>query len=116
MKKVIVIIAVIALVFGGYYLYQYNYNSSKVSLSSYEDIDICDNDTDCIIVPYQHCCGSTKKAINKMYLKHYEEHPEWQTFKNPIVCQMMGFCPEDTDVEKSSCQTVESAKRCRLVF
>src|SRR3989344_8379518 len=28
-----------------------------------EKISICEKDSDCIIVPYSHCCGSTKRAI-----------------------------------------------------
>src|SRR3990167_3028463 len=40
-------------------------------------LNICKSDSDCIYVPYNHCC-TTFRAINKNYLDEYNSHPEWQ--------------------------------------
>ena len=74
------------------------------------DISICVEDSDCIIVPYSDCCGSTKKAINKQYLDDYNEHPEWQVFNDPEICDLAGRCPNDSDVVSAKCEL----KRCQF--
>lgn len=74
------------------------------------DLNRCRTNNDCIIVPYQHCCGSTKKAINKKYLSDYNKNPEWQKFNKP-VCANIGMCAPDDQVKKTKCE----AGFCHLV-
>ncbi len=68
------------------------------------DINICIKDSDCIIVPYRHCCGSTKRAINKKYKKLYESTPEWQVFYGPI-CNVIGLCASDAHINTALCRS-----------
>jgi hypothetical protein len=63
----------------------------------------CVKDDDCIIVPYSHCCGSTKRAINKTEQENYQAHPEWQKFDDVSKCAVMGACVTDKDVTKARC-------------
>jgi len=63
----------------------------------------CEEDSECIIVPYSSCCGSTKKAINKDYLDEYNSHPSWQKFEDPERCALMGFCGYDSEVTSAKC-------------
>jgi hypothetical protein len=70
---------------------------------SAEMVSHCSKDSDCVLVPFQHCCGSTKKAINKRHRALYEKHPEWQKFNDPAKCAVMGMCVSDKDVTKAEC-------------
>ncbi|MBI3440681.1 MAG: hypothetical protein HY052_02565 [Proteobacteria bacterium] len=63
----------------------------------------CEQDTDCIVVPYNHCCGLKKRAINKAALSSYKAHPEWQKFDEPI-CASMGICFSDEKVTQAHCR------------
>ncbi len=85
------------------------------SMIAEEQIGVCSQDADCVIVPYQHCCGATKRAINQTYLEKYNQNPDWQVFDHPINCEMIGpvgACPSDTDVTTAECRD----GYCRLVF
>lgn len=75
----------------------------QVFASQISDISQCEKNSDCIIVPYSHCCGSTKKAIHKKFLKDYEKYPTWQKFDNPTACATIGLCAPDTDMKKTKC-------------
>lgn len=68
-----------------------------------EDIVKCAKDSDCVIVPYKHCCGSTKKAINKKFLDLYNKTPQWQKFDNQNLCAVMGACVSDEKVKEAKC-------------
>jgi|GEM_PF-6264161 len=80
-----------------------------------EKVDHCSKDSDCILVPYQHCCGSTKKAINRLHKALYEAHPEWQRFDDPGKCAVMGLCPSDSGVTKAKC-VGHPVMHCELQF
>ena len=69
-----------------------------------EEIEICKNNSDCIVVPYRHCCGLTKRAINKKYKKLYESTPEWQVFYGPI-CNVIGRCASDAHINAALCRS-----------
>lgn len=77
-----------------------------------KDLDLCVQDKDCIIVPHNHCCGSTKKAVNRDYLDIYNSHPEWQKFDDGYVCARIGICPDDSNVNSARCEDA----RCVLVY
>lgn len=82
------------------------------SATQEQDIVKCEKDSDCIIVPYRHCCGSTKKAINRNFLNLYNKTPEWQKFDNQSSCAVMGVCMSDTKVKDTKCE----AGQCQLRF
>jgi len=46
----------------------------------------CFEDADCVVVPYDHCCGATRRAIHEAYRDEYEAHPEWQACSEPEAC------------------------------
>lgn len=79
-----------------------------------EDIVKCETDSDCVVVPYRHCCGSTKKAINKKYKDLYSQKPEWQKFDNPQTCAIIGMCPNDRDINTAKCNSGTNYKYCGL--
>ncbi|TSC83505.1 MAG: hypothetical protein G01um101416_1238 [Microgenomates group bacterium Gr01-1014_16] len=68
-----------------------------------EDIVKCVKDSDCLVVPYNHCCGASKKAINKKYESLYFSKPEWQSFNDQSVCSRIGLCPPDNFVTEAIC-------------
>ena len=67
------------------------------------DIDACAVSSDCVLVPYRHCCGSTKKAIQRKYSEAYRAHPGWGKFDDPQTCAMIGICRPDADVRSADC-------------
>lgn len=71
---------------------------------SESDLNFCQRDSDCVVVPYSHCCGSTKTAINKRYLDAYNAHPEWQVFNDPATCAVIGVCRDDSNVTDAVCE------------
>lgn len=81
------------------------------SATQEQDIVKCEKDSDCIIVPYRHCCGSTKGAINKKFLDLYNKTPEWQKFDNQKSCAVMGVCMSDEKVKDAQCKSGQ----CQLV-
>lgn len=74
------------------------------------EITVCKQNSDCIVVPYSHCCGSTKKAINKKYLEIYNQNKEWQKLNNAGLCAVIGQCLSDKNVNEAKCE----AERCQL--
>jgi hypothetical protein len=80
-----------------------------------EDLGRCTDDSECIVVPYDHCCGATKRAINAAHLDEYERHPEWQVFDDPATCAVIGLCPDDTDVESAVCEGAPDG-HCVMVY
>ncbi|GEM_PF-3620779 len=50
------------------------------------DLVRCFEDADCVVVPYDHCCGATRRAIHEAHRDEYEAHPEWQAFSEPEAC------------------------------
>lgn len=75
------------------------------------DLSSCTQDAECVVVPYKHCCGSTKRAINKNQLESYNSHPEWQVFDGPD-CAAIGVCAPDANVTTAECQKGQ----CQLIF
>jgi hypothetical protein len=82
---------------------------------SQNDLSLCQQDEDCIVVPHDHCCGSTKTAINQRYLDVYNDHPEWQVFNDPATCAVIGVCPDDSGVENALCEGAPQG-HCQLDF
>lgn len=81
-----------------------------------QDLGLCEIDSDCLIVPYKHCCGTTKRAINQKWSDIYYGHPEWQKFSNPTICAVIGRCQDDSAVTKATCEPDGPVRRCRLKF
>lgn len=82
-----------------------------------DELNLCSSDSDCVVVSYNHCCGSTKRAINKEYISEYNNNPEWQKYDNPETCAMIGICAEDSDVDFAECDDLDDGtKRCQLVY
>lgn len=75
------------------------------------EITQCKKDNDCMIVPYRHCCGSTKRAINKKFLEDYNKNKSWQKFDNPQICAVAGACLSDDKVKDAKCE----AGQCQLL-
>ena len=75
-----------------------------------EGLAICEKSSDCIVVPYRHCCGSSKRAINKKHRALYESTAAWQKFDDPGKCALMGACMSDKDMTEAECL----GKRCQL--
>ena len=75
------------------------------------DIDVCEKDTDCVIVPHQHCCGTTKKAINSKYLGDYKKNPSWHKTEDGS-CAVIGQCLPNDDVKESHCAKLSNGKHC----
>lgn len=78
-----------------------------------DELDDCAVDADCIVVPYDHCCGATRRAINKAHQDAYDAHPEWQSYHEDD-CALIGACQPDDDVTEATCEP--SSGTCRLVF
>lgn len=76
------------------------------------DIAACKIDSDCVIVPHNHCCGSTKMAINKKFLTAYGKNKAWQKFDTASTCAVIGQCMSDADVTDTKCE----AGFCQLRF
>ncbi len=77
----------------------------------------CSWDEDCTIVTYDHCCGSTRRAINAAHVATYEAHPEWQVFDDPATCAVIGACPDDSAVVAAWCYRAGAAQgTCQLVW
>lgn len=74
------------------------------------ELAVCEKSSDCIVVPYRHCCGSSKRAINKKHKALYESTPAWRKFDDPSKCALMGACPPDKHMTEAECL----AKRCEL--
>src|SRR5229473_671339 len=64
--------------------------SPDAGISEPADLAVCEKNSDCIVVPYSHCCGSTRRAINRRYEVEYSKHKEWQSFNDPEQCALMG--------------------------
>lgn len=84
---------------------------------SEQELGLCTSDLDCTVVPYQHCCGSTKRAINVGYQWLYEATPEWQVYDAP-ECAMIGSCMDDSAVTVALCEFegASDVGTCQLVF
>jgi len=75
----------------------------------------CAQPTDCVVVPYQNCCGSTKRAINKNFLDLYESKPEWRKFDDPKKCAAAGACVSDKSFNAALCVKSGDQGRCQLI-
>jgi hypothetical protein len=80
-----------------------------------EELIQCKTSADCIVVPYKHCCGSSKRAINKKHKLLYESKPEWQKFTDPGKCAKIGMCVSDQHVSEAKCAG-ETILQCVLKF
>jgi hypothetical protein len=76
------------------------------------DLQRCSVDSDCVVVRYEHCCGSVKRGINKKYLQAYNAHNNWQVFDDVAVCGLMGPCKDDQRVQKARCERA----KCALIY
>src|SRR6266849_6562772 len=85
--------------------------SPDAGVSEPADLAVCEKNSDCIVVPYSHCCGSTRRAINRRYEVEYSKHKEWQSFNDPEQCALMGACPDDKHINKVRCRY----NRCELI-
>mgnify|MGYP003971964845 CR=1 FL=1 len=91
----------------GIHIYAYcskELNAKEDNSVTNKNISSCSINKDCLIVPYNHCCGSTKRAINKKYLDEYNAHPEWQKFNDVQACSIIGQCPDDSNINKTECK------------
>ena len=93
-----------------------NCNFESCPIENENNLDICKFDSDCIVVDYNHCCGASKRAINKEYLVQYDNHSEWKTFNDPEICAVIGQCALDNYVSQSICKDGATGKRCVLVY
>ena len=85
--------------------------SPDAGVSEPADLAVCEKNSDCIVVPYSHCCRSTRRAINRRYEVEYSKHKEWQSFNDPEQCALMGACPDDKHINKVRCRY----NRCELI-
>lgn len=91
------------------------YSTVDPEAISENDLAFCQRDSDCLVVPYSHCCGLTKTAINERFLDAYNNHPEWQVFNDPATCAVIGVCPDDTNVKNAVCEGAPLGV-CRLEY
>ena len=80
-------------------------NTEVEQESTVEEADLqrCAAGQDCVVVPYSHCCGATKKAINALYEQVYKDHSEWHVFADEDACAVIGMCAPDDDVTAAAC-------------
>jgi hypothetical protein len=71
----------------------------------------CCEPNDCTIVGHNHCCGQTKKAINKAYEDVYYDTSAWHLYKGED-CATIGMCPIDRHISTVTCRH----NRCELVY
>ncbi len=85
-------------------------NSPQTSAEP-RDFTVCVVDDDCVAVPYEDCCASTR-AINRSYQNEYNNHPEWQT-PAPELQKQCAFikCADETAGTIPRCVN----QRCTLV-
>ena len=76
------------------------------------DLSACSGDSDCVVVRYEHCCGSVKRGINKRHLQLYQAHNNWQVFDDNAVCGLMAPCKDDQRVTSARC----ASKKCVLIY
>lgn len=86
----------------------------QVQTGDEAEISVCSIDSDCIVVPYSHCCGLSKRSINKKFKTSYDSHPKWQNFHDSSLCSTIGRCFDDTDFNNAYCDTRGSAGTCML--
>jgi len=76
---------------------------------SHDRLDVCRQDSDCMLADYKGCCGN-KKPINKKYLGQYNKSPLWQ--KDLDNCNDV-VCPWFVDGGDLKCKVADDgAKRC----
>lgn len=118
----VILAASIIIVVISIFIYQTSNNKRQAektiddySMVKESEIDICKQNSDCIVVPYDHCCGSTKRAINKKYKTIYFTKPSWQKFIGP--CHLMGICPNDSKVTEATCENYDDNQmKCKLKY
>ena len=112
MKRRIIILFILSAIFVVYGCINQSASSTKPPVTITKAmIDICEQDSDCIVIDYDGCCSSTK-AINKKYRNEYVNHPEWQ--KDNVDCAVVE-CMELSDKQSSKClEDLNSIKRCNL--
>ncbi len=71
-------IAAIFLVGAILFLRGTNYTPMQTTPSIPQDLNMCTQESDCILVDYYDCCLPPQRAINKKYKEEYMRHPEWQ--------------------------------------
>jgi hypothetical protein len=117
----VILVASIIIIAMSIFIYMTSNNVPKtIKIEDYtnvkeSEIDICEQSSDCVVVPYDHCCGSTKRAINKKYKTLYITKPSWQKFMDS-GCHLMGICPDDSKVTEAFCEKYDNQMKCRLKF
>ena len=74
-------------------------------------ISDCCEPSDCTIVPYSHCCGLSRRAININYVDAYNAEESWQSYYGEL-CATYGMCPDDSEITTVTCKE----QRCVLVY
>ena len=112
MKPKLIVFLLLNLMFIVYGCTNQSASSTKPSVTITKAmIDICEQDSDCIVVDYDGCCSS-KIAINKKYREDYVNHPEWQ--KDNVDCAVVE-CMEFSNKQSSKClEDSNSIERCTL--
>jgi len=77
----------------------------QVKAPSEDVLNVCEQDSDCIYIRYNHCCVSFR-SINRKYVDDYNAHPEWQGVDREtcidIPCEPTALF-EEIDTESSTC-------------
>lgn len=81
------------------------------------ELTSCEEDVDCLIVPYANCCGATRRAINSAQEEQYKQHKVWQSDFGS-ECAKMGVCPDDSEVVQARCAREENKPKgkCELIY
>lgn len=72
----------------------------------------CESDDQCVVMEHSHCCGATKKPINRKYLDYYRKTPAMQKTDDPELCAVVGLCRDDSTVRQAVCRK----GRCELLW
>ena len=108
MKKLISLISFVGL----FFILSGCINQNHTINISQSDLDLCEKDSECIIVDYDSCCAANK-AINIEYKKEYNNHPEWQ--KSNVDCSVVE-CLKFFRYSSAKCQEApDNIKRCQGV-
>ena len=106
MKKIISLISFVGL----FFIISGCINKNHTINISQSDLDLCEKDSDCILVDYNSCCA-TNKAINVKYKKEYNNKPEWQ--KSNADCSVVD-CVKLFRCSFAKCQEgQDNTKRCQ---
>lgn len=75
-----------------------------------EEAAACREDGDCVLVPFDHCCGPQQRAVNARWKELYLARKDWNTFDDPQLCARIGACADTRDREIARC----TGQRCTV--